>query len=172
MNHTIKSVMPTGKSDPKFGTEFYIQFEEMNDAPSFWFKAQPDIGSTLDIEKNDKGQWKKVKKPWNPTQSAQSSPQSSSSQSSSGSTSKYKDNSDGMRQGMCINNAANFVNGLDFGRILPDKEWANAVWSYARALYELGDLTSEDEQVSPPEPVYESVAALMGGEKVVPPRGN
>lgn len=72
------------------------------------------------------------------------------SHSNSGSTSKpaYKDNSDGMRQGMCINNAANYVahNHTDADRaMLNSDEWAKLVWNYANDLYLLGDLGNVQE---------------------------
>lgn len=61
-------------------------------------------------------------------------------QSDSGKSS-HKDNSDGQRQGMCFNNAAAYLNA----NVLPNKmlspnEWAKAVYSYALALYNKGDL--------------------------------
>lgn len=53
------------------------------------------------------------------------------------------DRGDGMRQGMCINNAANYVNSQNL--TLGEGEWATMVYGYANALYALGDLkVSED----------------------------
>lgn len=54
-----------------------------------------------------------------------------------------KDNSDGQRQGMCINNAANFVNASEDRKDLTPVMWAERVWRYANALYALGDLTKD-----------------------------
>lgn len=54
----------------------------------------------------------------------------------------YKDNSDGQRQGMCINNAANYVNANE--KDLTPVAWAEQVWRYANALYNFGDLKKED----------------------------
>jgi hypothetical protein len=149
MQYTIKAVMPSGKVDPKFGQEFYVQFEEMNDSPALWFKSAPETGSQLDLEQVN-GRWKKVKKEWNQSHGAptgQAAPTAAKA--------PYKDNSDGMRQGMCINNAANYVNTLQFEKALTDREWASLIHSYAQALYQLGDLKSEAD-------VPENVADVFG----------
>lgn len=50
-----------------------------------------------------------------------------------------KDNSDGQRQGMCINNAANYIN-TNNTKELSAVEWAKIVHSYASELYNLGDI--------------------------------
>jgi hypothetical protein len=142
---TVKAAMPTGKTDPKFGTEFYVQFNEMADTAKLWFKDAPEVGKSLELEKGQYG-WKKVKKEWNGSSasSADSSPASSSPASSTSSRPSYEDNRDGMRQGMCINNAANYVNALSFDNALTDHEWAQTVFSYATALYALGDLKAQE----------------------------
>lgn len=51
------------------------------------------------------------------------------------------DNSDGQRQGMCTNNAANYINMTDAD--LTADAWAEKVHAYASALYSLGDLKKE-----------------------------
>lgn len=56
-----------------------------------------------------------------------------------------KDNSDGQRQGMCINNANAYV--VANNKNLSAKEWAQLTHSYAQALYSLGDLTKEEAPV-------------------------
>lgn len=150
---TIKQAMPTGEESPTYGKEFFVQFSEMEDTVKLWFKKEePTPGSTLDLEKGPKG-WKKVKKEWKP--------QEKSAQSSSAGATKpaYKDNSDGMRQGMCINNAANYVNSLEFEKALTDTEWASTVFSYANALYRLGDLTKAPEGS---QDVPQSVSDVFG----------
>lgn len=60
----------------------------------------------------------------------------------------YKDNSDGMRQGMCINNAAAYISDHTTG-ILSEKEWAQKVHDYANELYLLGDLGKSGSQGTP-----------------------
>jgi hypothetical protein len=147
--YTVKGTMPTGKSHDQFGTEFYVQFEEMSDTPALWFKKNlPSPGDTLDL-KQENGKWKKVKKEWN-THSPSSSEQSSDSSSQPSSRrSPYKDNSEGMRVGMCINNAANYVNSLEFPQALTDAEWAETVVAYAKALF----VRSEFHQEATDQPV-------------------
>lgn len=69
-----------------------------------------------------------------------------------GSSSGYHDNSDGQRQGMCFNNAAAYLNYVaDPGKALTPNKWAAAVWTYAQALYQRGDLnkTHEDNLDTP-----------------------
>lgn len=145
MEYTIKAAMKTGNSHPTYGTEYYLQFEETEATPTAWFKKDPETGSKLEGS-IDNNRFKKVKKEWKPSSSSQSSSESSTaSPSYSRSKSTYKDNSDGMRQGMCFNNAANYVNTLEFKQALTDTEWADLVFNYAKALYLMGDLNQEDE---------------------------
>lgn len=166
---TIKSVMPTGKTSQTYGTEFYVQFSEHEQPFPLWFKKEPEIGTTLEGEVVN-GKFKKTKKEWKPEQKSESGGNATPAVGRA----PYKDNSDGMRQGMCINNAANYVNGLEFEKALTDVEWARTVFSYANALYRLGDLTKapEGSQEAPQENIdqtpLESVQAVFGtGVKVV-----
>lgn len=139
MTYTIQSVMKTGKSSPQFGAEYYVKFNEMDDTVALWFKNEPAVNTPVDLE-NVNGKWKKVKKEWNPQTKSQSSGPAETK------TAPYarKDNSDGMRQGMSINNAANYVNSLSFEKTLTDQEWALTVYAYASALYALGDLKAPE----------------------------
>lgn len=58
---------------------------------------------------------------------------------------EYKDNSDGQRQGMCFNNAANYITAsTPPERMLEADMWAKHVYNYANALYKLGDLGSSE----------------------------
>jgi hypothetical protein len=104
---TVKSVMSTGKTHATYGTEFYVQFNEVEQAFPLWFKSAPEIGTAIDGEING-GKFKKIKKEYTPNTEA---PAASTQGGASSSPAKpaYKDNSDGMRQGMCFNNAANYV---------------------------------------------------------------
>lgn len=173
MKYTIKSVMPTGKTSQMYGTEYYIQFNEVDKAFPLWFKQDPAVGSELEGEING-SKFKKVKKEWKEDQSSQSQSNPTTS-SPTGTKPAYKDNSDGMRQGMCFNNAANYVNSLDFGKPLTDSEWARTVFAYAQALYRMGDLNvaPEGSQVAT-EPVVEqptpleNVQAVFGNVQPVP----
>lgn len=83
--------------------------------------------------------------------------------SGSNDRSTYKDNSDGQRQGMCFNNAANYVskNLIESGKALMPDEWAAKVHEYANALYKLGDLrSSESEGLKAPTGLSKSPALV------------
>lgn len=144
--------MPTGKEDPKFGKEYMVQFEEDNRTVKMSFKKDdPKPGDTEEGEIVDSKYGSYFKRG------------SSKPAYTPGDKPAYKDNSDGMRQGMCINNAAAYVNTLDFRtesgepRILTDQDWAEIVHSYANALYQKGDLSmtpegSQETSANPFEP--------------------
>lgn len=142
---TIKATMPTGKKSDTYGKEYFVQFNEMEDAPALWFAKEPTVGQEVDLEKNDKGQWKKVKKEWKP------GPKSANGGSATPAVGRaaYKDNSDGMRQGMCFNNASLYLNTLYeagiYTKPLTTSEWAEAVYNFAQALYLTGDLKQQEE---------------------------
>jgi hypothetical protein len=159
---TVKSTMPTGKSDEKFGSEFYVQFNENEQAFPLWFKKQPEVGQEIEGDVVN-GKFKKAKKEWKPQENA-----GGGNATPAVGRAPYKDNSDGQRQGMCINNAANYVNTLEFKQALTDTEWATTVFAYAQALYRLGDLSkSEIPQNGSEEQVdqtpLENVQAVFGG---------
>ena len=63
--YTVKSVMPTGKNHATYGVEFYVQFEETEQAFPLWFKEAPDVGKTIDGEIKA-GKFKKIKKEYTP----------------------------------------------------------------------------------------------------------
>lgn len=86
-------------------------------------------GEVETYEKNDHTYLRQVKKePW----------VKSGFQRKTYGGSPSKDNSDGQRQGMCINNASNYVNSQS--KDYTPVQWAERVWRYANALYSLGDL--------------------------------
>ena len=133
--YKVESSMPTGKSNPQFGSEYYVKFYESEASFALWFKAQPVEGQIVngDIEGT---KFKKEKKEWNPN--GGSSP--ATTQSAPAATKPaWKDNSDGMRQGMCFNNAANYVNAVA-SEPVEAQVWADTVYKYANALYLKGDL--------------------------------
>lgn len=72
-------------------------------------------------------------------------------------SSGWKDNSDGMRQGMCFNNATLFVNMM-LADEKPNKpspeEWAELVHAHAQALYMKGDLKAEGKTEAPVDKVF------------------
>jgi hypothetical protein len=166
---TVKSTMPTGKANEKFGKEFYVQFDETEQAFPLWFKEAPEVGKQIEGEITN-GKFKKIRKEWKPQDDAGGSSPSGGSQPRT----PYKDNSDGMRQGMCFNNAANFVNTLVFEKTLTDREWADLTFAYAQALYRKGDLnvTPEGSQEEANDPVATVKEVFGGGTKLVTPRGN
>ena len=151
--YTIQTVIPTGKSDPMYGTEFHVKFAENEGTFKLWYKTPPTEGQ---VQEGDIDGWKfkKAKKEWDGNSSGGASSASASAPTKPAYQPRvYKDNSDGMRQGMCFNNAATYV--LAVAPVL-DKEplnptdWARAVKAYAQALYLLGDLAAEEETVVPP----------------------
>ena len=76
--------------------------------------------------------------------------------SSNSASGGYKDNSDGMRQGMCFNNATLFVNMMvadEKSKPSPD-EWAELVFAHAQALYMKGDLKAEQKTEAPVDKVF------------------
>ena len=161
--------MPTGKANEKFGKEFYVQFDESEQAFPLWFKEAPAVGKEIDGEISN-GKFKKIRKEWTPN-AADPDPKPVT-----GAKPAYKDNSDGMRQGMCFNNAANFVNTLVFEKTLTDREWADLTFAYAQALYLKGDLNvpveGSQEEVVEKDPVETVKEVFGGGTKLVTPRGN
>lgn len=148
--------MPTGKTSPKYGKEYYVQLEGNEDSFVLWFqdKNKPEVGKSLEgtIEGS---KFTKEKKEWKLQEDGNSDGQSGTSPRQARSFSK-KDNSDGQRQGMCLNNAANYVNTLEFKQALTNREWSDLVHSYATSLYALGDLKA-------PEITPETVAGVFGG---------
>ncbi len=166
---TVKSTMPTGKANEKFGQEFYVQFNESEQAFPLWFKSAPEIGKEIDGEIKD-GKFKKIRKEWNPNAAPEGD-----AKGPAPARVPYKDNSDGMRQGMCFNNAANFVNTLVFEKTLTDREWADLTFAYAQALYLKGDLNvpvEGSQQEAEPDAADTVKELFGGGTKLVMPRGN
>jgi hypothetical protein len=129
MTYTISTILPAGETHEMYGTKYVVKFAEDAQTYELWFKKQPDVGSTLEgtIEG---GKFKKEKKAWD-----------------GGAKQPYKkpfgavqaDKNDGQRQGMCINNAAQFVLAKSEKTLTPS-EWADAVFKYATALYSKGDM--------------------------------
>lgn len=66
------------------------------------------------------------------------------------------DRGDGMRQGMCFNNAASYLQTSIQGAVMEASEWADMVYKYASALYAKGDLKAD---------TVEQVKAVFGDDK-------
>lgn len=150
--YTVKDVKPTGKDDPNFGVEYFVQFNEDPRTVTVNRKNPVNVGDSWDGTITESKWGTKFKKapfvPGNP------SPVPAASAASAGSPPVkpvYKDNSDGQRQGMTINNAANYVAANH--KELSPAEWAKVTHSYASELYRLGDLSNEPVDVTNDEDV-------------------
>jgi hypothetical protein len=156
--YTVRQATPTGKSDPTYGTEYIVHFNEDDREVRLSKKDAVVVGQEFNgtINSNKYGCYFK-KDPFVPGQAtapaATTSPQPTAKPSRT-----FKDNSDGMRQGMCINNAANYVNKiLGVDEPLDAAAWAKAVHAHATALYRLGDLT-QDPDVQNVKDVFDAAA--------------
>lgn len=138
---TIVNAMETGETDATYGTEYVVKFDEHDKTLNKYFQKKPKAGDKLYgyIETGGKygDKFKKVQR--EQTGGFQKNPPSYSKPQAKAA---YTPNNDGQRQGMCLNNAANTVNGmtLSSGNTLTPRQWATAVHTYASALYSLGDL--------------------------------
>jgi hypothetical protein len=138
--YTVQNAMKSGKKSDTYGEEYYVKFIESEQTFPLWFKKDP-TGQKINGEING-GKFKKDKTP-PPEEKSTSAP-----------TNRGRYDSDGQRQGMCLNNAANYVNEHSSKIELPDV-WAKTVWQYGNALYLLGDLGKT--------PVAETTGELFGG---------
>jgi len=128
--YTVEQVLPTGKTHNTYGQEYQVKFAENEASFKLWFQKVPEVGNKIDGTIDG---WKFKKAPRD-----QQSPQQQASRP------QYKADpkGDGMRQGMCVNNAANFVTAVKDPTLTP-AQWAKEVWTHAKALYDLGDLDQE-----------------------------
>lgn len=174
--YTIQTAIPTGKQSPMYGTEFHVKFAENEGTFKLWYKTPPTEGQ---VQEGDIDGWKfkKAKKEWDGNSGGDASSASATAPSTGGKPAYqprvYKDNSDGMRQGMCFNNAANYVEAISPEPLAP-AAWAKAVYAYAQALYLLGDLAVEATVVPPAEqpkevPITEAPKSVQDIFGVTPP---
>ena len=129
--YTINTALPAGETHDTYGTKYVVKLAELPETFEMWFKKEPAQGDKIDGSVEN-GRFKKEKKSWGGTGTS--------------STNTFKkpfvpqtDKSDGMRQGMCMNNAAAYVQ-VNATTPLTAVEWAEAVYKYATALYSKGDL--------------------------------
>lgn len=138
--YTVQAAIPTGKSHPTFGTEYTVKFVENEGNFKLWYKEAPQEGKeqygTIDGWKFKKASKQDLEN------SGISSPSATPAVGHAPSKPAYRDNSDGMRQGMCFNNAAAYVLAVSPEPLSPN-EWAKAVNSYAQALYLVSELSKE-----------------------------
>lgn len=129
--YTVQNAMKSGKKSDTYGEEYYVKFVESEQTFPLWFKKDP-TGQKIDGEING-SKFKKVKR------------EEPADKPTPAGRPAYKDNSDGMRQGMCFNNAANYVTACAT-EIVDPKVWAKTVYKYANELYLLGDLGQTEEE--------------------------
>lgn len=152
MIYTIEQVMETGETHETYGKEYHVKVQT-GETFKKWSTKPLSPGDSLEGEIVD-GKFKK--KPYE-------APAYSGPKKTYGAVQAEK--SDGMRQGMCFNNATLYVNSQFLNKELSETEWADKVWDYANALYAKGDL----DGFVPERPVtMEELNAIMGGpvEKV------
>jgi hypothetical protein len=140
--YTVATSMPSGKSDPKFGTEYIVKFAENEGTFKLWYKKQPEEGF---VQEGTIDGWKfiKAKKEY-VAGAAGSVPAAVHSVSKP----TYRDNSDGMRKGMAINNAAAYVMATSQELYSP-QAWAKRVADYARELYLVSELEPQTQEETP-----------------------
>jgi len=161
MQYTVRQATATGKSDPTYGEEYIVHFNEDQRDVKMSRKQAPEPGHIENgtIMENKYGAYFK-KDPFVPGQSP--APAAQAPKSSNPFTPR-RDNSDGQRQGMCINNASAYVATLKTKDTLTSAQWAQLVYKYATALYAMGDLKVEEDL---PEITAEEaggdIAALLG----------
>jgi hypothetical protein len=146
--YTVQNAMGTGKKTKPFengkqASEYYVKFVESEQTFPVWFIDAPNVGTKIEGTING-SKFEKAKKP-----------QATAGTPTSAPNSRGRYDSDGQRQGMCINNAANYVSEHSTAIVAPET-WAKTVYEYANALYLLGDLGKE------PAPA-ESTGELFGG---------
>lgn len=137
MEYTISNIMPAGETHDMYGTKYLVKFAEEADTFELWFKKTPNEGDKIPGSIQD-GRFKKDKPAFG------SKPAYTGPQKSGFSPAERAKSADGQHQGMCYNNAAQYVNAKATN-LLPPVEWADAVYKYAQALYAKGDLTTVTE---------------------------
>lgn len=159
--YTIENSMPTGKTHDMYGTEYQVKFHQNEGTFKLWYKQAPTVGQE---QEGTIDGWKftKAKKEYTPAPTGESKSAEIVQKPKPAYAGKtFKDNSDGMRQGMCFNNASNYVNAISSGTSLTPKQWSKSVFGYAKELYDLGDLNQE----APKEDLMETVQEVFGLKK-------
>lgn len=154
MKYTVRQATATGKTDSKYGSEYIVHFNEDDREVRLSKKDPVEAGQEFngEIKTNAYGAYFK-KDPFVPG--------AQTATSSSTGAPKYQNNSDGQRQGMCINNAAAFVNSQATDLVDP-KTWAKTVHLYADELYKLGDLGIEKVEEVAIENAPQNVKDVFG----------
>jgi hypothetical protein len=152
MKYTVKSATPTGKVDPKFGTEYIVHFNE--DIREVKLSRQKPV--ELGQEENGQIVDSKFGAYFKKDPFVRDVPLQDQKPA-------WKDNSDGQRQGNCLTNAANYVLAISPNPLKP-LDWANAVHQYAEALYQTGGLQTALEELTAP------VEATVGTTEAITPQ--
>lgn len=158
MIYTVADVEKANEpADPTYGQKYYVRFEGQEQSVQVSRKSDPQIGEEMDGTIKE-GRFKKTPKPYTPgaPQQRYDGP-------------KRADNSDGQRQGMCINNASAYVlyRSEHAQKPLDPKEWATTVAAYANELYKLGDLEGTTFDEVTPEALSEAIKPITEGPKHV-----
>jgi hypothetical protein len=160
--YTIEQFLPTGEEHATFGKEYHIKFAEDAGTYKLWYKAEPKNGQvqegTIEGER-----FKKYRQPYTAKTESAAAPKKTYG-------AVEKDKQDGQRQGMCINNAANYLASKPNIEFVRPDTWAGAVHAYAKALYDLGDLATDvtvPAAPDQPEPrsTAENIADIFGTAK-------
>lgn len=146
--YTVRQATATGKTDPKFGIEYIVHFNEDDREVKLSRQKEVEVGQEENgsIVNSKYGAYFK-KDPYvppkeTPTTGTTDTPVSKAPY-------RRADNSDGQRQGMCFNNAANYVNDRSGEEPVDFDTWARTVFAYAQALYRLGNLDAPAPEASP-----------------------
>lgn len=120
--------LETKGQDPRGNYKNYVKFTEEAETVYWATKTIPVVGDVVEgtIEQGQYGP--KFKRAWNSDNLGGVAPRVD------------KSREDGMRQGMCFNNASQYVLKASEGKTLSPEQWARAVYVYATALYALGDI--------------------------------
>lgn len=136
--YTVSKVVATGKTDPTYGDEYIVHFSEDAREVRVSRKKEPLEGDAFygEILNNKFGAYFK-KDPFTPQTENVVVPDSTAPRPA------FRDNSDGMRQGMSINNAAKYVieRAVKNDVTLEPIELAAEIAEYAKYIYNI-DLNS------------------------------
>jgi hypothetical protein len=167
---TINQAMKTGKVDETYGTEYVVSVNDFTGTFNKYFKKEPKTGDKMygAIESGGKygNKFKKADRP--DAKPFVSTKDGKGNQAPRSYGAQQADKNDGQRQGMAINNAANYINSLSLttGKQLNARDWSKAVHAYASALYSRGELRqldlSDEAKVLDADQLPQSVQDMFG----------
>jgi hypothetical protein len=144
MKYTLQDYNEKGQ-DARGNHKLYANFKEYENGTVsvYWaVKSLPRLGETFDGEITVGEYGPRFSRTFD--QNQQSYQRTSANGAPAGRPTSRPDNSDGQRQGMAINNAAQYVKewAIKEGKKLSPAEYAQAVKAYAVAIYTNSDLSS------------------------------